>query len=153
MDVILPTKKGTIKAVEKELASKGFKSPLFGRGKEKVMLSLPRFKMGRRVKLAKVLASMGMKSAFDRTKADFTGITPPIKEGFYIGKVIHKAVCEVDERGTKAAAATAVVMTKGAGAPTRPKVFRVDRPFMMVIRDTETNVVLFVGRVMNPKAK
>ncbi len=70
----------------------------------------------------------------------------------YIAKVIHQANIDVDEKGTEAAAATAVVMATGGGAP-EWTVFKVDRPFLFALRDIATGTVLFLGRVMDPSAE
>jgi serpin B len=69
-----------------------------------------------------------------------------------ISEVIHKAFVEVNEEGTEAAAATAVVMSRCAAVmPTRePKIFKADHPFLFFIRDTNTSAVLFSGRVLDP---
>ena len=70
--------------------------------------------------------------------------------GLHIGDVLHKAFIAVDEEGTEAAAATAVVMV-GTAAPAQPVTLVVDRPFIFVIRDRLTGTVLFVGRVVDPR--
>jgi len=67
----------------------------------------------------------------------------------YITDVVHKAFVEVDEAGTEAAAATAVVVG-ATSAPTEPVEFTIDRPFVFLIRDIQTGSVLFLGRVLNP---
>ena len=69
----------------------------------------------------------------------------------YITKVLHKAFVEVNEEGTEAAAATAVIMPRKNGSSRRPPVFRVDHPFVFVIRHNKTGAVLFIGRVTNPR--
>jgi serpin B len=79
--------------------------------------------------------------------ADFSGMTGG--RDLYIDEVVHKAFVSVDEAGTEAAAATAVIM-KLTAMPAEPVKFTVDRPFIFLIRDIETNSILFVGRVMNP---
>ena len=80
--------------------------------------------------------------------ADFTGMDP---EGLmYISQVFHKAFVAVDETGTEAAAATAVVMEDTAAPETVE--MRVDRPFLFLIRDNATGAIVFVGRVVNPAA-
>lgn len=91
---------------------------------------------------------MGMPLAFTGN-ADFSGIAKG-NEPLWIDNIIHKAFVSVDEEGTEAAAATAVLMT-GAG-PDQPKPvnFIIDRPFIFLIRDTETGTILFMGRVLNP---
>jgi serpin B len=71
-------------------------------------------------------------------------------EGLYIGAVIHKAFVDVNEEGTEAAAATAVVM-RGKCAPEPSPVFRADHPFLFLIRDRRTGSILFIGRVMDPR--
>ena len=98
--------------------------------------------------MKQTLASMGMPLAFSNG-ADFSGMTG--KRDLFIDDVIHEAFVSVDEAGTEAAAATAVVM-KLTSAPIGPPVeFTVDHPFIFLIRDIETGTILFVGRVMNPQ--
>jgi serpin B len=74
------------------------------------------------------------------------------EDRLYISKVFHKAFVKVDERGTEAAAATAVVMAVAGAAPPSqpPKEFRADHPFLFFLRDLRTGVVLFSGRVDDP---
>ena len=79
--------------------------------------------------------------------ADFSGITG--KKDLFISDVIHKAFVSVDEAGTEAAAATAVIMELTA-VPETPVEVTLNRPFIFLIRDIETGAILFVGRVMNP---
>lgn len=114
----------------------------------KVILSLPRFKMETAFKLKAVLYSLGAELAFS-DNADFSGIC---EERLKISEVVHKAFVEVNEEGTEAAAATAVLMLRCASVmQTEQKVFRADHPFLFFIRDRNTNTVLFSGRVLNPK--
>jgi serpin B len=91
---------------------------------------------------------MGMPDAFTGA-ADFSGMIG--SRDLFIAEVIHKAFVSVDEAGTEAAAATAVVMKKMA-MPEEPVEVTVDRPFVFLIRDVETGAVLFVGRVVDPSA-
>jgi serpin B len=119
-----------------------------------VAVSMPRFGIETRADLADALAAMGMPLAFDVETADFTGISPIASQtGFYIKKVIHEANIDVDEKGTEAAAATAVLMATGGGPPLRQIDFKVDRPFLFLVRDVPTGAVLFMGRVVDPSAK
>jgi serpin B len=111
-----------------------------------VSVFLPRFKMTSKFKLAETLAGMGMPTAFTG-RADFSGIDG--QKSLFISAVEHKAYVAVDESGTEAAAATAVVMKRGR--PPRGKLFRADRPFLFMIRDTKTGCILFVGRVHDPR--
>ena len=117
-----------------------------------VAVSMPRFGIETRADLAAALKALGMPLAFDAATADFTGIAT-LPEGLYIKKVIHQANIDVDEKGTEAAAATAVVMATGGGPETVPVVFKVDRPFLFLLRDVPTGAVLFMGRVVDPSAK
>ena len=89
---------------------------------------------------------MGMPDAFSGN-ADFSGMTGD--RDLFISDVIHKAFVSVDEAGTEAAAATAVVMQL-KGAPMAPVEVTVDRPFVFLIRDIETGAILFIGRIVNP---
>jgi serine protease inhibitor len=116
-----------------------------------VNLSLPKFGLESKTDLAAVLGAMGMPLAFDPDRADFSGITT--QERLVISAVIHQANIDVDEKGTEAAAATAVVM-RATAAPSEPPVtLRVDRPFLFAIRDLPTGAVLFLGRVADPSAR
>jgi serpin B len=89
---------------------------------------------------------MGMPQAFT-DMADFSGMTG--NRDIYISDVIHKAFVAVDEAGTEAAAATAVIM-RATAMPAEPVVMTIDRPFIFLIRDIQTGAVLFVGRVLDP---
>jgi serpin B len=93
---------------------------------------------------------MGMPTAFNETTADFSGMTG--KPNLYISRVLHKAWIEVDEKGSEAAAATAVVMDQLALPVNvaRPKIFRADHPFFFVIEDKQSGEILFMGRVVDP---
>jgi serpin B len=111
---------------------------------QKAKVSLPRFKASQKLELSDALIALGMPDAFSG-QADFSGIFA--SGGAQISKVIHEAVVEVDEQGTKAAAATAVTMRAPSASPVAE--FRADRPFLFFIRDGAGNI-LFMGRVANP---
>ena len=112
---------------------------------------MPKFKMTRDFELSRVLAAMGMPDAFSGN-ADFSGMDG--KRLFFISAVIHKAFVDVNEKGTEAAAATAVVMTTTAVMPHEPpKVFRADHPFIFVIRHNSSGTILFLGRLIDPLAQ
>lgn len=102
--------------------------------------------------LSEALSALGMPLAFDVERADFTGIGVPPDPAFrlYVSEVFHKAFVKVDEKGTEAAAATAVVMAEGTGMPPKPTFFRADHPFLFFIVDKPSRVVLFMGRVVDP---
>jgi serpin B len=112
-----------------------------------VRLSLPKFTFTWQASIKDVLAGLGMPTAFTDA-ADFSGMSS--EPGLHVGDVLHKAFIAVDEEGTEAAAATAVVMA-GTAAPAEPVTLVVDRPFIFVIRDRLTGTVLFVGRVVDPR--
>jgi serine protease inhibitor len=115
---------------------------------QKVRLGLPRWDIETSASLGDVLAALGMPTAFT-DDADFTGMTT--QEPLYIGAVIHQANITVDEAGTEAAAATAVVMEAGAApSPDEPPVVTFDRPFLFAVRDKQTGAILFQGRITNP---
>lgn len=118
----------------------------------KVFLQLPTWDTGSSFSLADVLGAMGMATAFTGD-ADFTGISTD--EPLHIGAVIHQANITVDEAGTEAAAATAVVVEAGSAAPSpdQPIEMVVDRPFVFAVRDRATGAVLFLGRVADPSQR
>ena len=115
---------------------------------QSVDITLPRFTANYDAEMSGPLASLGMGAAF-KPGADFE---PMGLAGFYISKVKHKAVLKVNEKGTEAAAATAVLMTRGGHfSPSNPIVMRVDRPFFCAIRDNATGLILFLGLIRDPK--
>lgn len=148
MDILLPKPHANLAAVESSLQPAQFQSWLERLSKEKVAVYLPRFKMERDLSLGGALQDLGMKDAFDENKADFSGMSTTF---LYITHVIHKAFVEVNEEGTEAAAATAVVMGTKSAPPKEPPVFRADHPFFFVIRDSRTGSVLFMGRMTDPR--
>ena len=111
-----------------------------------IYLNFPKFEFETEISLANILAEMGMPSAFSDT-ADFSGMTGT--RDLFISDVFHKAFVSVDEEGTEAAAATAVLMAL-TSAPANPIRLVVDHPFLFLIRDTQTNSILFMGRVVEP---
>lgn len=111
---------------------------------EPVMVGMPKFKATYSTELSDILKAMGMNEAFDPDNADFTGMAAVKKGDLYINRVIHKTAIEVDERGTKAGAVTAVEMnTKGAFMNA---VF-LNRPFVYMIIDNENDLPIFIGKV------
>ncbi len=112
-----------------------------------ISLKMPRFRIESSFNLADILPRMGMISAFDPEQADFSGMDG--RRDLYIQAVLHKAFVEVDESGTEAAAATAVIMRITA-MPMESIEMNVNRPFIFFIRDRQTGTILFVGRVLNP---
>lgn len=112
---------------------------------------LPRFKVEWEANLNEALKSIGMEEAFDGARADFSQIAESqLGNKLAITEVLHKSVCEVNEEGTVAAAATSVGMGL-ASAPPPPFAMKVDRPFFFAIRDNQTGLILFMGSVRNPE--
>lgn len=109
-------------------------------------LKMPKFKYESKFQLKDTLSMMGMPDAFDLNYADFTGMTA-LRE-LVIDEAYHKGFISVDEKGTEAAAATAVVITLTGEGTTLS--ITIDRPFIYLIRDIQTKAILFIGRVMNP---
>ncbi len=114
-----------------------------------VNLRLPKFKFSQAFDLSATLSSLGLGVAFDAEQADFSGMTE--RERLYIGAALHKAFVAVDEEGTEAAAATALVL-KGLAAPRpqEPIIFHADRPFLFSIQHAPSGATLFLGRVADP---
>jgi len=161
MVLIAPNSPDGLAAIEKKLDAGKLAAWVGKLQKRKVHVFLPKFKMETDYKLGDSLKAMGMVRAFTDPRdpvngADFTGMcasNDPMKR-LYITKVLHKAFVDVNEEGTEAAAATAVMMAAPASArltvPFTPT-FKADRPFLFLIRDLNTGSVLFLGRMMTPE--
>jgi serpin B len=146
--VILLPEAGQFEAFEEGLQAQQVDAIIKNLQNTRVTLTMPKFEFDSEFKLNDKLADMGMPIAFSGA-ADFSGMTGT-PDLLYISEVIHKAFVSVDEAGTEAAAATAVIMERSAIIPEPPVKVTLDRPFIFLIRDIETGSVLFVGRVMNP---
>jgi len=144
--VILLPEAGQFEAFEETLNAQQVDSIITGLKSTEVALTMPQFEFESEFSLKDTLAWMGMPVAFS-SAADFSGMTG--KPELFISDVVHKAFVAVDEAGTEAAAATAVIMDLTA-VPEPPVEVTLDHPFIFLIRDIETGAVLFVGRVMNP---
>ncbi|MDX9955660.1 MAG: serpin family protein [Anaerolineae bacterium] len=132
-------------AFEAELTGARLQELIAGLEAQSVTLMLPAFEVEASFKLAETLQQLGMTEAFDPVAADFSGMTGVAD--LYIGAVFHKAFVRVDEAGTEAAAATAVVMQL-KGMPMAGVELTVDRPFLYLVRDVQSGAVLFMGRVV-----
>ncbi len=158
--VLLLPREGRFREIEERLAGEWVQGVVGGFREHDVILTMPKFsfEMGP-LSLKETLSSMGMPDAFSLS-ADFSGIIEP-QSGLsaYIGEVMHKALIDVDERSTEAAAVTEVemfvIIGETIGEPTEPPpiIMKIDRPFIFFIRDIETEAILFVGRVMNPASE
>jgi len=145
MLVLLPKQTDGLEQLEASLRPSALDDWLAGVRQQKVNVFLPKFKLTRSFNLTRTLGQMGMGGAFT-SGADFSGMDGA--RDFFISAVFHKAFVAVDEEGTEAAAATGTMMR--AMAVEMPRVFRADHPFLFLIRDTQSGVILFLGRVTNP---
>jgi serpin B len=150
MIILLPRRVDGLADFERSLTSKGLSEWLGKLRKREVIVSVPKFKMTSQFGLVDVLRGMGMKDAFVPDVADFSGMNG--KRDLFVSAVVHKAYVDVNEEGTEAAAATGVVVGVTSVGPQRTPVFRADHPFLFLIRDNNSGSILFIGRVMNPKA-
>ena len=117
---------------------------------ETVYAALPKFETDYGTELSGVLAGMGMELAFDDELANFSGLGHSEAGNISISRVIHKTYIDVNETGTKAAAATVVEMTDGAMFIEDPKEVYLDRPFVYMLIDCETNLPFFLGVMRDP---
>jgi serpin B len=147
MILFVPKKIDGVGEVEEAMTAETLQAWIGAMKRVRVLVGLPKFKFTSAFLLGETLKAMGMKTAFSGG-ADFSGMTGG--KDLFISEVIHKAFVDVNEEGTEAAAATAVVMERGR--PPEPSVtLRIDRPFLFLIRDNSTGAILFMGRVTDPR--
>jgi serpin B len=147
MVIIMPDE-GSFADFESSLTAELVDSIIDSMSSGKVNLTMPKFEFTSDFNLSDALQAMGMTDAFSDS-ADFSGITN--KADLAISDVIHKAFISVDEEGTEAAAATAVIVSQ-TSMPTEIVDININHSFIFLIRDIETNTTLFIGRVINPAA-
>jgi serpin B len=149
MVVILPTIE-RFDEVEQNLSTSMLEGIVSSSQYREVELTLPKFEFESAFALSDILKTMGMTTAFEGGLADFSGMDGT--NLLFIGEVLHKAFVKVDEEGTEAAAATAVVMQATADSiePPEKVEFKADHPFIFLIRDVNNGSILFLGRVLNP---
>ena len=150
MVVLLP-KGNDLRPAEAALSESNLSALKMNAQHRKVNVYFPKFRIETGYEMTKTLSSMGMPTAFMPGSADFSGMDGTTK--LYITNVFHKAYIDVNEEGTEAAAATAVVVGLRAAPPgDKTPVFRADHPFIFLIRDNESGAILFLGRVSDPAA-
>ncbi|MFH2052975.1 MAG: serpin family protein [bacterium] len=148
MVVILPRETAGLADLERGLTWGEIEGWVDGLAARSVQVRLPRFELEGEFELGKVLADLGMPTAFTG-RADFSGMNG--EGGLFISKVVHKSFVKVDEQGTEAAAATAVVMKRTSIEPMgEPVLFQADHPFLFMIKHRTTGAVLFMGKVADP---
>lgn len=149
MLLILPRQRDGLGPIEESLDAGQFNTCFDGMTRREVNVFLPRFKIESTFPSMKnTLSELGLTDAFDAQRADFSGISD---QPLFLSDVVHKAFVEVNEQGTEAAAATGIIMRTTSLAPP-PATFRADRPFIFVIRENESENILFIGRVVHPGA-
>ncbi len=156
MTILLPDA-GNFEAFESSLDDKLLGRTLEDLDTREVMLTMPGFEFSSTFALADTLNTMGMPDAFDALSADFSGMDGrSCATGdvpcLLVSKVIHKAFVLVDEEGTEAAAATAVIVILESEPLGPPVELTIDRPFIFLIRDKATGTILFMGRVLDPRS-
>lgn len=150
MVILLPTAE-EFTAFEKSLEAGKVEAIIGILSYQSVELTLPKFSFESSFSLANSLEDLGMPDAFSPGAADFSGMNGTRE--LFIGAVVHKAFVAVDEHGTEAAAATAVIMKEiSMPMPGESEKFIADHPFIFIIRDVETGTILFIGRVTNPES-
>lgn len=152
MTILLPDD-GQFAGFESSFDPEGLSEILLGLESTRLRLSLPRFELEASLDLANTLGDMGMPSAFDGRRAEFQGMDglsclAGDDECLLISDVVHKAFVSVDEAGTEAAAATAVIIGITRAEPGEPLDVTIDRPFIYLVRHHETGTILFLGRVL-----
>jgi len=141
MTVILPKQKNTIESYLKDFDMDEWNEIVEGLTPREVQVYFPKFKVQSKLELRDVLSVMGMPSAFSG-EADFSRMS---ENDLLISRVIHSTYCDVNEKGTEAAAVT-IIETKEMALPENP-VFYANRPFIFLIREKSTGVILFMGKM------
>lgn len=145
MCVFLPNERDGLHTIEAELTTARLREWLFNKTKI-VVITLPKFRVRSGTSLREVLKNLGIQRALDPAAADFSNATTD-PAGLVVSEVLHQAFVNVDEKGTEAAAATAVCLSfAGCAPPEPPGVFRADHPFLFLIRDRTTKLIHFMGR-------
>ena len=146
--VILPKGVDGLAEVESRLSTENVRLWTDLRRKQDVLVSLPMFKFRTTYRLGRILEEMGMTDAFNPNLADFSGMDGRAN-WLYISAVLHDAMIELNEEGSQAAAATAVVIA-ARSLPPIPVIFKADHPFIFLIKDKISGCILFLGRVEKP---
>jgi len=148
---LLPNEGVSVAEYAASLTGEGLREMLLSPSQEKVFTAIPRFETETALELNEALEAMGMPKAFNDVSAEFYGIGNYAGESLYINRVCHKTFIKVDEKGTKAGAATAVEMNPTEAAPpAEPKEVILDRPFVYMLIDCKTNTPFFLGSMMDP---
>ncbi len=150
MVLILPKETFGLEALEKSMTPERFLLWTSNLHQTKVDARILKFSTTAAFRLDKTLINMGMTDAFSSDLADFSGMDSN-RNNLFIGAVVHKAFVDVSEKGTEAAAATAVIMQLKSAMPMPIPVFKTDHPFFFVIRENSSGRILFMGRITDPE--
>ena len=149
----LPPKGAGLENLDREIDADRITAHIEALGKaeldRRVNLRLPKFNLKAKYDLASAFESQGLGIMYDQNQADFSGIS---NEPLVVGKALQQVFLDVNEKGTEAAAATALtfIAVSEEHDKRRPVQFHVDRPFLMLIMDGETDAIVFMGRITNP---
>ncbi len=148
MAILLPKANHSLQEIQQQLNSSTFSQLLQSVSRQKVNVNMPRFKLASTFNsLSKTMQALGLTDAFN-DKANFSNMS---NSTLFISDIIQKAMVQVDETGTVAAAATGVLMSATSIIQESPPIeFNADHPFLFFIYDTQSNVILFMGQVTNP---
>jgi len=152
MLILLPDEVQGLAELESQLSAEALDGWLGELHQGSVRVQMPKWQMTQPTALIEPLVRLGMTDAFDHRLADFSRLSDSNTEGLAITDVVHQAFIRVDETGTEAAAATAVVVGLRSARIDEPFRFTADHPFVYIIRHNETGAVLFIGRVVSPQA-
>jgi len=147
MTIVLPREEESLESVIEGLDAATWQTWTDGLTPQRLFVEMPRFELTYAKSLLDALEDLGLGSALDPERADFSSINPDMSD-LHISKVNHQTFLRVDEQGTEAAAATAV----GLQPVSAPQAFRVDRPFFLAIREQHSGTLLFIGHVLDPSA-
>jgi len=148
MVIIVPEKYNDIPVKYKELVLDALRRLNESNTEETVWLIMPKFNITLKTNIVNYLQNMGMTEVFTPGKADLTKMANVKAGEIWVDKIIHQAVIKVNEKGTEAAAATAIIVE--TGLPQVGEKVIVNKPFIYMLRDKETNTILFIGHVINP---
>ena len=141
MLVLLP--KRNIEQIEDNLTINSLNSWVENLTEQRIEVYLPKINLSTEYSLKEILESMGLHSIFCPGEADFSGIDGT--KNLFVDEAIHKAFIKIDEKGTEASAVTGIIMPISL-----PTIFRANHPFIFLILDKETDIILFMGKIVNP---
>ncbi len=148
MTILLPSENESTSSVTEFLSPKNLSDWLHNSNLITAELKMPKFKIEFKTSLNKTLSALGMGIAFSDS-ADLSRLFEEPLD-LFISRILHKAVIEVDEKGSEAAAATAVEISQTSVNPNQPPIIVIDRPFIFLIREKHSNHILFAGQLMDP---